>query len=270
MISRKAFLVTAAVVAGFLLLTGCAASAAGIRTAMGDDVKLGGYSPTGPFVYLFLTGPNLPGNGVALHDITKRADQGYFTKVAVDGDDHWTYTWHTRSMGGRLDSGTYTVWVVNGPNDRSNLASAEFATISVTLGEPYVAVDTPVQPESTTRQPVPERTTEALVPVGGTLSVNSTPSGASVLLDGADAGLSPVLIPNVPAGNHTVVLKKDGYVTIARQVIISAGQAGSVDVSLYPLVPVTTTRRSAGLVPAVAGALGIVVIGIAFRRRNNR
>lgn len=237
---------------------------------MGDDVKLGGYAPGGAFVYLFLTGPNLPENGVALHDITKRADQGYFTKVDVNGDDHWTYTWHTKSMGGRLDAGTYLVWVVNGPNDRSNLADAEFATISVTLGDPYVSVDTPVQTERTGTQTVTAGTAASPVPAGGTLSVSSTPSGASVLLDGTEAGVSPVVIPGVPAGNHTVVLKKDGYVTTSRQVTVSAGQAGTVDVTLYPLVPATTTRKAAGLLPAVAGALGTAITMVAVRRRTGR
>ena len=114
------------------------------QVAMGDEVPISGYATSGPYVYLFLTGPNLPENGVALHDITKRADQGWFTRVSVDGDDHWSYTWHTGSIGGRLDEGTYTIWVVSGPNDRSRLAEADYRTISVTLGKPFVSVETTV------------------------------------------------------------------------------------------------------------------------------
>ena len=118
------------------LLTGTAA-AQGIQAYMGDTIPLSGYSPSSPFVYLFLTGPNLPENGVALNNINLRADQGGFTRVAVDGsNDMWSYKWGTNSLGGRLDEGTYTVWVVNEPEDRSNLGNAEYATISVTLGSP--------------------------------------------------------------------------------------------------------------------------------------
>ena len=106
-----------------------AAAYSGIQTVMGDEVTISGAATSGPYVYLFLTGPNLPENGVALHDITKRADQGYFTKVSVDGDDRWSYTWHTGSINGKLDEGTYTIWVVSGPNDRSRLAQADYRTI---------------------------------------------------------------------------------------------------------------------------------------------
>ena len=50
---------------------------------MGDVVTLSGYSYSGPYVYLFLTGPNLPANGVALTNIYDRADQGGFTVVPI-------------------------------------------------------------------------------------------------------------------------------------------------------------------------------------------
>ena len=79
----------AVLVAALLFLAGSAA-ATGIQTYMGDEVPLSGYATSGAYVYLFLTGPNLPENGVALHDITKRADQGGFTRVSVDGDDRYT------------------------------------------------------------------------------------------------------------------------------------------------------------------------------------
>ncbi|HEX3000933.1 MAG TPA: hypothetical protein VHN82_00955, partial [Methanoregula sp.] len=122
-----------------LLLAGTASAGVGIQASMGDTIPLSGYSPTSINVYLFVTGPNLPANGVALNDITKRADQGGFTVVPVQGDDRWTYNWHTSSINGRLDDGTYTVWAVNGPNDRSNLQNAEYGTISVTLGRPTIS-----------------------------------------------------------------------------------------------------------------------------------
>jgi hypothetical protein len=122
-----------------LFLAGTA-SGAGIQAVSGETVPLSGYSPTSTQVYLFLTGPNLPVNGVPLNDITKQADEGYFTVVQVNGeDDSWSYKWHTSSVNGHLDDGTYTVWVVNGPNDRSSLQNAEYGTISVTLGRPTIS-----------------------------------------------------------------------------------------------------------------------------------
>lgn len=304
--------------AGLLFLAGSAAAYPGIQTVMGEEVTISGAATSGPYVYLFLTGPNLPENGVALHDITKRADRGYFTKVSVDGD-RWSYTWHTGSINGKLDEGTYTLWVVSGPNDRSNLAQADYRTISVTLGKPYITVDTPVQPGSMDLQSVPDgasvtvngdyrgktpllvndlspstylvtfsrpgfgdlyaqvivqggRNSEVIAnlqPKAGSLAVNSTPSGARVLFDQTDAGLSPVVVENTTAGNHTVTLEKDGYITAARQVSLAAGRQTAVDVVLVPVpTAVPPTTQAAGLVPAMAGVLIVIILGIACRRHN--
>jgi hypothetical protein len=319
MFSLKKTLGTALIIAGILFLAGSVAASSGIETAMGDDVTISGYATSGPYVYLFLTGPNLPENGVALHDISKRADQGWFTKVSVDGDDHWTYTWHTGSIGGRLDEGTYMVWVVSDPADRSRLAFTDYRTISVTLGKPFVSVETPAQPGGMDLQSVPDgasltvngeyrgktplqisglspgsytvtfsrsgyrelstrvqvgqgqvaEVTATLRPETGTLAVNSTPYGARILLDGTDAGISPVVLANISADNHTVTLEKEGFVTATREVRTGAGQVIPVEVSLDPVPTASpTTARAAGLVPATAGALvaGLALLAYSHRR----
>ena len=305
-----------------LFLCGSAGAYAGIQSVMGDEVTISGSATSGPNVYLFLTGPNLPENGVALHDITKRADQGGFTLVSVDGDDRWSYTWHTGSINGKLDDGTYTIWVVSGPNDRSRLFQADYRTISVTLGKPYVSVDTPVQPGTLDLQSVPdgasvtvngeyrgktpllisglspglydvtfsrfgygEQSAKVTVQAGsnsevratlptktGTLAVNSSPSGARVLLDGTYAGISPLVLLDVSSENHQVGLEMDGYTAARRDVTIAAGQVSTVEVSLDPIPPspVPTTTRAAGQVPATAGAVCVIIMGIAFSRCRNR
>ena len=322
MTSHRTLLAISVLMAGILFLAGIPAAAQGIQASMGEDVKISGYSTAGPYVYLFLTGPNLPVNGVALNDITKRADQGGFTKVSVNGeDDQWSYTWHTNSINGRLDAGTYTVWVVDGPNDLSRLSTADYQTISVTLGKPSISVDTTVQPGGMDLQSVPDGASvvingdyrgktpleinglspgnyavtfsrfgfmdksvsvpveqgkiaevkATLQPKTGTLVVNSTPPGARVLLDGVDAGYSPVTLANISADNHTVTLEKDGYVPAALQVGITAGQVNPVEVSLDP-VPASPTKTpaAAGLVPALAGALCVILLGVACSHRRNR
>jgi hypothetical protein len=299
---------------GILFLTGSALAFPGIQMTLGDEVILAGYSTSGPYVYLFLTGPNLPVNGVALHDISRRADQGGFTRVSVDGDNHWSYTWHTGSIGGRLDEGIYTVWVVGSPEDRSRLARADYRTISVTLGKPSVTIDTPAMPGGMELKSVPDgaslmvngeyrgvtpRTVTGLspgnytvifslsgymelstqVPVeggeiaqvtvtlqqkNGTLAVNSSPPGARVLLDGADAGFSPVVLANISAGHHTVTLEKEGYVTVFQGVMISAGQVSPFEVTLDPFPVSPAKTRSAGLAPALAGAVCVIFLGVVY------
>jgi len=318
MVSIKNSLGTIMLLAGMLFLVG-GVTASGIQAVLGEEVPISGYATSGPYVYLYLTGPNLPENGVMLNDVTKRADQGYFTKVSVDGDDHWSYKWNTGSVGGRLDEGTYTVWVVSGPNDRSHLAEADYRTIGVTLGGPSISVDTPAQPGGMDLQSVPDgaslvvngqyrgktpfslsdlspatynvtfsrfgytdltlnvpvtqgkitEVTATLQPETGTLAVNSTPAGARVLFDGTDAGLSPVFVTNISAGNHTVMLEMEGYGTTTRQVSIPAGQAGTVEVVLEPVPVPATTVRSAGLLTAMTGAFCVILLGIACSRRRD-
>jgi hypothetical protein len=181
---------------------------------MGDEVRLSGYSTSSPFVYLFLTGPNLPENGVALNDISKRADQGYFTKVSVGGDDLWSYTWHTGSINGRLDEGTYTIWVVNAPNDRSRLATADYKTISVTLGKPFIALDTPA--------------------LAGTMDLKSAPDGARVSVNGADRGRTPLRLGGLAPGTYAVTFSLPGYRDTTAQVTVAGGAVSEVTATLGP------------------------------------
>ncbi|MDO9326738.1 MAG: PEGA domain-containing protein [Methanoregula sp.] len=197
----------------FLLITGVA-TGQGIQASVGDIIPLSGYSSSSQTVYLFLTGPNLPVNGVALNDITKRADQGGFTRVQVDGDDHWSYKWGTANLGGRLDEGTYTIWVVNGPNDRSQLSNADYNTISVTLGKPSISIDTPVQP--------------------GAMELFSVPDGASVMMEEKYRGKTPLTISDLAPGTYTVTFSQFGYQKFITQVPIQSGKISEVTATLWP------------------------------------
>jgi hypothetical protein len=200
--------------AGWLFLIICCASASGaIASYLGDTITLQGYSYGNPVVYLFLTGPNLPVNGVALDDITARADEGYFTEVSVDGNDHWVYTWSTHAIGGRLDPGAYTVWAVNGPNDRSHLGGADYSTISLSLGAPAVTVDTPVIP--------------------GSLALTSVPDGASVVVDDIYRGATPLTTGGIEPGTHTVTFSRFGYSKLSLSVNVEPGRMTEVNGTLH-------------------------------------
>lgn len=196
-----------------LLLTGIA-SGQGIQASVGDIIPLSGYSYGSQTVYLFLTGPNLPVNGVALNDITKHADDGGFTKVQVDGNDHWSYKWGTANLGGRLDEGTYTIWVVNGPNDRSRLSEAEYSTIMVTLGKPSISIDTPVLP--------------------GAMELSSVPDGASVMIEEKYRGKTPLTISDLSPGTYAVTFSQFGYQKFIAQVPVEAGKISEVTATLWP------------------------------------
>jgi hypothetical protein len=202
-------------VIGCLTLTGSASASVGIAAYRGDTITLQGYSYGSPTVYLFLTGPNLPVNGVALDDITARADEGYFTEVSVDSNDHWLYNWGTNSIGGRLDTGTYTVWVVNGPNDRSRLNDAEYRIVSVELRTPIITVATHTIP--------------------GTFVFNSAPDGASVMIGDEYRGSTPLTIGGIEPGTYAVTFSRFGYSKLSTSTRVEAGKTTEVMGTLLPL-----------------------------------
>ena len=84
----------AGIILCFLCLIVSPGSAADIDMEgyLGETITLHGFSYVGDSVYLFLTGPGLPENGVTLTNTDLRADQGQFTVVGVDDNQEWTYS----------------------------------------------------------------------------------------------------------------------------------------------------------------------------------
>ncbi|MCX6689010.1 MAG: PEGA domain-containing protein [Methanoregula sp.] len=207
----RATCITCIYVIGCLLLVG---GVAGFQAYMGDTIPLQGSSYGSQTVYLFLTGPNLPANGVALDNINARADEGHFTQVDVDSNDHWTYKWGTNAIGGRLDAGAYTVWVSNSPTDRSHLNSGDYSTISIILGTPAISVVTPTVP--------------------GTLVLNSTPSESSVVINDVYRGKTPLTLEGIDPGSYTVTISRFGYTKFSTPVKVVSGRITEVTATLVP------------------------------------
>lgn len=236
------------VIAGMTLIGGSPATAL-IQTYIGDVVTLQGYSYSGDYVYLFLTGPNLDPDGVALDNIYRPASQGA-TQVSVDSDGHWEYKWSTSSAGGKLDAGAYTVWVTDGPASRSDLAFVDYSTINVELSNPYVSVNGPSVPV----QP-------------GSMDLNSTPDEASVVINGAFRGTTPLTLSGLDPGVYNVSFSKFGYEKLSTPVTIESGsvsevdatlvlQMGSVAVNSTPAgANVTLDGFDAGITPVTIGSL---------------
>jgi len=175
---------------------------------------LSGYAYGSDTVYLFLTGPNLPVNGVALGNVDRPTDQGGFTAVDVNSDGSWSYKWYTGQTGGKLDAGAYTVWVVDRPVERSDLGNAEYSTITVNLQQPEISVGGQVVP--------------------GGLTVNSTPAGAILFLNGQYRGMTPVTVPDLDPGTYVASLSAPGFLNQSAQVEIEAGALTTVSVKLLP------------------------------------
>ena len=307
---------------GYLLLAGGAAAVAGIQVYMGDIVTLQGYSTGSPTVYLFLTGPNLPVNGVALDNINARADEGHFTEVDVDSNDHWIYPWATTSVGGRLDGGAYTIWVVDSPTDRSHLDGTSYRTISVGLELPGIMIDTPVTPLVPGTMELSSSPNETSVVVNnaykgktpltlggltpgtynvtfsrfgyypfsipvkvepgsvsdvvasleqqtGGLLINTSPAGARVMIDGVDAGITPVIITSLTAGNHTLNVSAAGYISQVQPVHVIANQTRAVNLVLVPVSPNYELWVAVlGLAIVLAGVIVVLLI-VKFRSRHH-
>ena len=71
---------------------------------------------------------------------------------------------------------------------------------------------------------------EAAAP--GSLLVESRPAGARVTLDGAAVGVTPVTLPNVPAGSHAIRIERSGYAPITTTARVEARTRARVAVTL--------------------------------------
>ena len=97
----------------------------------------------------------------------------------------------------------------------------------------------------TTREPVTIQTTHpvtTIMPPGpqvGWLTILSTPSGASVSIDGKPAGVTPINGRELGSGTHDIQIEMAGYEPYKTGKTISAGEQAAVDATLKP-VPVTT------------------------------
>jgi len=103
----------------------------------------------------------------------------------------------------------------------------------------------------------------------GALSVTTTPSGAAIYIDGVQRGIAPATIPGLSPGDHTLLLKLDGYSDLTVPVTITAGETQAFTTSLSPLAQgqsaaaanasATTTPGFAAVV-ALAALAGAVLI----------
>jgi hypothetical protein len=74
--------------------------------------------------------------------------------------------------------------------------------------------------------------TAKLTPLYGSLRIQSAPQGASVLLNGTDAGVTPLVIANLVPGTYTVSLSKTGYQASNQTATVVAGQEKVLFVTL--------------------------------------
>jgi hypothetical protein len=101
---------------------------------------------------------------------------------------------------------------------------------SAVPNESPVAKAAPVLQPATQR--VPESTPSP--PIEGSLSLETTPAGATVIVDGSITKTSPATFSNLAVGKHQLQIVLEGYVTQEKEVEINEGQVTSQGVvTLY-------------------------------------
>jgi len=177
-----------------LLLASLLVCASASAIVQGEDIPLGGTASGADTVYLFMTGPNLPDQGIALAGGTPvtTGDPGSFTRVDVNTDGTWSYTWRTGSIGRILDDGTYTIYIVDRPLAPADLDDSSFAIETVTFGVP---VETVTIIRTVTTVPPPPTTMQG----GPLLTVPPTPA------ESAPAPVTPVPVTTGKAGIPAVI-----------------------------------------------------------------
>ena len=78
---------------------------------------------------------------------------------------------------------------------------------------------------------------EFLVPLPqtGNLGVVSSPANATVYLDGALFGITPTLLTSVAAGNHTLLVRKEGYRNYTQTIEVTGGTSGLAQATLQQI-----------------------------------
>jgi hypothetical protein len=106
-----------------------------------------------------------------------------------------------------------------------------------------------------------------LVPVSGpgakgALSITSDPAGAMVFIDNQSSGISPLTAEDIAAGDHKIVVQKEGYEEYSISILVAAGTTRNVTATLMPVTP---ALHSPMFPFTVLCALGI--IGFSLRRK---
>jgi len=81
----------------------------------------------------------------------------------------------------------------------------------------------------------------------GKLTINSTPLGASVYIDGVNTGSVTPLVKNLEAGDHTIKLTKDLYENWQEIVTVVANQDESINPALESATIVQETIKPEGI-----------------------
>lgn len=166
--------------------------------------------------------------------------------VTVDGDYKGTTYTGDPVYVTRLSPGSYTVSI--------SMPDYQTYTETVVIGAGAVKAITATMVPATPG-PSPDTT--------GQVTVGSTPSGASVYLDNKYRGVTPMVLTDITAGSHAIVLRQNGYQDWSSTVAVTGGSysaiTGTLVVGATPASPAPQPTK-AGL-PVLVPLAGLGICG---------
>jgi hypothetical protein len=96
---------------------------------------------------------------------------------------------------------------------------------------------TPVTVGATLIKSLPEPTTPSLKT--GSIAITSSPAGATVDIDGIHRGATPLILTEIPAGNHLVTLSFKGYDDWNHTISVGSGQMAAINAELEAIKEIT-------------------------------
>jgi hypothetical protein len=175
-----------------------------------------------------------------------------------------------------------TVWVNDNymgttyPDDPVYVTQLPPGTYTVTLAMPdfqpsseNVVVQAGIIHDSTvTMVPSPQGTATAAT---GQVRIESNPSGAMAYLDNELKGITPTVLAGIPAGSHSLVLRRDGFQDRTATVIITGGSYAGISENMTrvpaPSKPTSTPTKS-GLSGIIALAGVAICCALAQQKKN--
>lgn len=202
--------------------------------AIGDSIPVSGTAYGVDQMYLFVTGPDLPSNGVNPYNMNNEVVTGNAQTFAVvdTSDGSWTYTWVTAQIGIKLKEGIYTFYSVKKPVGKDDLSANDpsfYSSTEITLtkgGRPYYS--------------------------NGWILVRSDPPGATIYLNDQVSGSTPRNL-TAPIGTSTLRLEMTGYVPVVKDITVERGEVAIIDQTLTPIqTTVITTPTTESPTPVTA------------------
>jgi hypothetical protein len=131
--------------------TGVTITANGDRSYyQGEKVVFSGKNYDSDTTYLFIEGPEIPGNGEKLttpRQAVVSGNPGSFAIATTKADRSWEYVYYTHNL--NLGAGTYTVYAVSQPKAKDQLNGAGSADIGIALKKPFITAE--ISPSSVSK-----------------------------------------------------------------------------------------------------------------------